>query len=131
MPGRLRPGRPHRGLSRRDPKAALTAALRKGIGAGKRLERNLVRPRAWRCQALSDSREMLLAELWGAWLRAHRSRRCWTGRTGCVGAWWVPAWIVGTSARPWPGSGGMELCPELGEGWMWFGAAVRGGTPGG
>lgn len=39
---------------------------------------------------LSDSREMLLAEPWGTWPLAHGSRRCWTGRTGCVGAWWAP-----------------------------------------
>lgn len=44
---------------------------------------------------LSDSREMLLAELWGCWLLAHRSRRCWTGRTGCVGVWWAPCMACG------------------------------------
>lgn len=39
---------------------------------------------------LSDSRGTLPAEPWGAQPLARRSRRCWTGRTGCTGAWRAP-----------------------------------------
>ncbi|KAM6297505.1 MYCBP-associated protein [Aegotheles albertisi] len=46
------------------------------------------------------------------------------------------AWLLGTSARPWPGSGGRERCPEPGEGWTrrsgcgsgGIGTEVGGGT---
>lgn len=66
-----------------------------------------------RARLLSDSREMLLAELWG-WPTGGGGaglvvRVVWD-RGGCR------AWLVGTSARPWPSSSGMEWFPELGEG---------------
>lgn len=108
VPGGLWPGPLCRGLSKG------RAALRKGTVCREGLRRNFISARL-----LSDSREMLLAELWGAWLLAHRSRRCWTGRTGCVGVWWAPCTACGHISTAWHSSGGMEWCPELGEGWMW------------
>lgn len=79
------------------------AALRKGTVCREGLRRNFSSARL-----LSDSREMLLAELWGAWLLAHRSRRCWTGRTGCVGVWWAPCTACGHISTAWHSSGGMS-----------------------
>ncbi|XP_075375244.1 uncharacterized protein LOC142417935 [Mycteria americana] len=44
---------------------------------------------------LSDSRGTLLVEPWGARPLARGSRRCWTGRTGCTGAWQAPCVACG------------------------------------
>lgn len=127
MPGGQRRGCLHHGLSRRDPKAALTGCIAKGN----------------RCREASREKLRPPASVAVPGSSLTHGRCCWRSRgapgrwpTGAGGAGLVArvvwerggcrAWLVGTSARPWPSSGGMERCPEPGEGWMWRGSCGPG-----
>lgn len=115
MPGGQWCGCPHRVLSRRDPKAVLTGCIAKG-NQYREASRETLQPPAsvavpgsslthgGHCRRSRGAPGRRPAGAGGAGLVA---RECSRRRV----------WLVGTSAQPWPSSGGREQCPEPEEGW--------------
>lgn len=117
-PGGQRRGCPHRGLSRQDPKAALTSCIAKG-NQYREASREKLRPPA--SVAVPGSSLTHGGRYW--WSRG--APGCWPAGAGGAGpvarVMWecggCCVWLVDMSPRPRPSSGEREQCPELGEGW--------------
>lgn len=127
VPGGQWRGHPHHGLSRQDPKAALIGCIAKGNRCTETSREKLYPPASMAVPGCSLTHGIC------CWWSCRAPGCCPTGAGGAglvARVVWERggrrAWLMGTSARPWPSSGGMEQYPEPGEGWKWCGSCSPG-----
>lgn len=124
---RCQAGSLHRGLSQRDPKAVLTGCIAKGNRCREASREKLHPPASVAVPGSSLTHGRCCWQSCGA-------PGCWPTEAGGAGLVARVVWerggcharLVGTSARPWPSSGGMQWYPELGECWMCCGSCRPG-----